>query len=58
MHAFIWIVDMRAGFPYLGMFVFVPAALLAAAGVQVPITATIMTLDMIYNSSSLIWSQL
>jgi H+/Cl- antiporter ClcA len=36
----------------------VPAALLAAAGVQVPITATIMTLDMIYNSSSLIWDQL
>ncbi|KAK9901596.1 hypothetical protein WJX75_003946 [Coccomyxa subellipsoidea] len=47
-----------ARFPYLGLFVFIPAAVLAAVGVQVPITATIMTLDMIYNSSSLIWSQL
>ncbi|BDA42266.1 probable surfeit locus protein 4 homolog at C-terminar half [Coccomyxa sp. Obi] len=46
-----------ARFPYLGLFVFIPAAVLAAAGVQVPVTATIMTLDMIYNSSSLIWSQ-
>lgn len=49
---------MHAGFPLLGICVFIPAALLAAAGIQVPITASIMTLDMIYNSSSLIWEQL
>ena len=48
----------HAGFPWLGVLVFAPCALLAALGVQVPVTASVMTLDMVYNSSSLIWQQL
>ncbi len=47
-----------AGFPWLGALVFAPCALLAALGVQVPITASVMTLDMLWNSASLIWNQL
>ena len=40
------------------MLLFLPCAVLAAVGVQVPITATIMTLDMVWKDISLVWHQL
>ena len=47
-----------AGYPYLGIYLFVPCAVLAALGIWVPATASVMTLDMLWNSSELIWSQM
>ncbi|CAK0770665.1 hypothetical protein CVIRNUC_003790 [Coccomyxa viridis] len=45
-------------YPYLGIYIFVPCAVLAALGIWVPATASVMTLDMLWNSSELIWSQM
>ena len=47
-----------AGYPYRGIYIFVPCAVLAALGIWVPATASVMTLDMLWNSSELIWSQM
>ena len=47
-----------ADFPWLGVLLFAPCAVLAAAGVQVPVTATVMTLDMVWKDLSLVWHQL
>ena len=47
-----------ADFPWLSVLVFAPCALLAGLGVWVPVTASVMTLDMVWNSASLAWSQL
>ena len=47
-----------AGYPWLGIYVFVPCALLAALGLWVPFTACVMTLDMLWNSWELIWNSM
>lgn len=53
-----WAFVTCAGYPYLGIFLFVPCAVLAALGIWVPFTASIMTLDMLWNSSELFWNQM
>ncbi len=51
-------IDGCAGYPYMGIYFFVPCAVLAALGIWVPFTASVMTLDMLWNSSELIWNQM
>ena len=53
-----WVSVTCTGYPYLGIFLFVPSAVLAALGIWVPFTASIMTLDMLWNSSELIWTSM
>lgn len=44
-------------FPWLGLLLILPCSLLAAVGVRVPITGGILVLDMLRESSSMIWTQ-
>ena len=53
-----WNYDYCTEYPYRGIFLFVPCAVLAALGIWVPFTASVMTLDMLWNSSELIWNQM
>lgn len=44
-------------FPYVEVFFLLPCALLAIVGWRVPITGTILVLDMLKDSGLLIWNQ-
>ncbi len=46
-----------ASFPYIGILLLLPCSILAGCGKWVPITASILVLDMMIDSSSLIWTQ-
>jgi hypothetical protein len=46
-----------AWFPFIDTCVIAPCALLAGLGFRVPWTASVLVLDMLYDSAALIWTQ-